>query len=54
MNSIDTWERLYNMETKEIKIEVAMEIMYLINDRQLNLDDFIKDIKKIYKERGVI
>lgn len=49
MNSKELWEKLYNMETNEIKIETMMMIMFLVKDRNVNVNDFIKDIKKIYK-----
>ena len=52
MNSKDLWERLYDMETIDIKVETTMMIMFLVNNRGVDLKDFIKDIKKIYKERG--
>lgn len=51
MNSKELWNRLYNMETKDIKVEAIMMIMFLVKDRQVDLKDFINDIKKIYKER---
>ena len=49
MNSKELWEKLYNMETEEIKIQATMMIMFLVKDRNVNVNDFIKDIKKIYK-----
>lgn len=49
MNSKELWDKLYNMETNEIKIETMMMIMFLVKDRNVNVNDFIKDIKKIYK-----
>ena len=49
MNSKELWDKLYNMETNEIKIETMMMIMFLVKDRNVNANDFIKDIKKIYK-----
>jgi hypothetical protein len=49
MNSKELWNKLYNMETNEIKIETMMMIMFLVKERQVDLKDFIKDIKKIYK-----
>ena len=52
MNSKELWDKLCNMETGEIKIQATMMIMYLVKDRQVDLKDFIKDLKKIYKEIG--
>lgn len=49
MNSQELWDKLYNMETNEIKIETMVMIMFLVKDRNVNVNDFIKDIKKIYK-----
>lgn len=49
MNSKELWDELYNMETNEIKIKTMMMIMFLVKDRNVNVNDFIKDIKKIYK-----
>lgn len=54
MNSKELWNKLYNMETEEIKIHTTMMIMYLVKDRQVDLKDFIRDLKKIYKERGEV
>lgn len=52
MDSKELWNKLYEMETDEIKIQTTMMIMYLVKDRQVDLKDFIKDLKKIYKEIG--
>lgn len=52
MNSKELWNKLYEMETEEIKIQATMMIMYLVKDRQVDLKDFIRDLKKIYKEIG--
>ena len=52
MNSKELWNKLYEMETKEIKIQATMMIMYLVKDRQVDLKYFIRDLKKIYKEIG--
>lgn len=49
MNSQELWDKLYKMETEEIKIQATMMIMFLAKDRNVNVNDFIKDIKKIYK-----
>lgn len=49
MNSKELWDKLYNMETNEIKIETMMMIMFLVKDRNVNVNDFIKGIKRIYK-----
>lgn len=49
MNSKELWDKLYNMETNEIKTQTMMMIMFLVKDRNVNVNDFIKDIKKIYK-----
>ena len=49
MNSKELWDKLYNMETNEIKTQTMMMIMFLAKDRNVNVNDFIKDIKKIYK-----
>lgn len=48
MNSKDLWIKLSDMETTEIKIQATMIIMYLVKDRQVDLKEFINDIKKIY------
>lgn len=53
MNSQELWLRLYDMDTKEIKVETMMMIMFLVNNRGVDIKDFIKDIKNIYKERSV-
>ncbi len=50
MNSLDMWERLYNMETKEIQIEVAMQVVYLVKHRGLKLKDIFKDIQNICRK----
>lgn len=50
MNSQELWNRLYDMETTDIKIEAIMMIMFLVKDRQVDLKDFIQDIKNIYKQ----
>ena len=47
MNSKDMWLKLYDMETKEIQIEVAMQVVYLVKHRGLKLKDIFKDIKNI-------
>lgn len=52
MDSKELWDKLYEMETDEIKIQTTMMIMYLVKDRQVDLKNFIKDLKKIYKEIG--
>ena len=52
MDSKELWNKLYEMETDEIKIQTTMMIMYLVKDRQVDLKNFIKDLKKIYKEIG--
>ena len=51
MNSKELWLKVNEMETTEITIQATMMIMYLIKDRQVDLKDFINDLKKIYKER---
>jgi hypothetical protein len=53
MNSKDLWDKLKDMETLEIKVQATMMIMYLIKDREIDLNDFIKDLKYVYKKRGV-
>ena len=49
MNNKDLWNNLENMQTKDIKIYTIATIVYLVKDRQVNLKDFIKDIKNIFK-----
>ena len=53
MNSQELWCNLEEMTTKEIKINTMATIVYLVKDRQVNLKDFIKDIKNIFKKVGV-
>jgi hypothetical protein len=53
MNSKQLWDNLEEMETKNIKINTIATIVYLVKDRQVNLKDFIKDIKNIFKKVGV-
>lgn len=50
MNSKELWNKLYNMETNEIKIETMMMIMFLVKDRNVDIKEIIKDIKNIYKK----
>lgn len=50
MNSKELWEKLYNMDTTDIKIEATMMIMFLVKNRGIELKDIIKDIKNIYKK----
>ena len=47
MNSKDMWESLYSMETKEIEIQVAMQVVYLVKARGVKLKELFKDIKNI-------
>lgn len=54
MNRQELWNKLCDMETKDIQTLMSMSVVYLIKDRNKNLKEIIKDIKKIYKERGVI
>lgn len=49
MSSQDMWLKLYDMSTQEIQVQVAMEIVYLVKHRKLDLKDILKDIKKVYK-----
>ena len=50
MNSKELWNKLYEMETEEIKIQTMMMIMFLVKDRNVNIKEIIKDIKNIYKK----
>lgn len=53
MNNQELWMSLYNKTDDEIKIEIVMMILYLVKSRQVDLKDFIKEIRKLCKERGV-
>lgn len=53
MNSQELWMSLNNKSDKEIKIEVVMMILYLVKSRQVDFKEFIKEIRKLCKERGV-
>ena len=53
MNSKQIWNNLEEMETKDIRIYTIATIVYLVKDRQVNLKEFIKDIKNIFKKVGV-
>lgn len=50
MNSKELWNKLYEMETEEIKVETMMMIMFLVKDRNVEIKEIIKDIKNIYKK----
>lgn len=50
MNSKELWNKLYEMETDEIKIQTMMMIMFLVKDRNVDIKEIIKDIKNIYKK----
>lgn len=49
MNSVDIWNLLKSLDTKDIKILISMSIKYLEEDREVNFKDIIKDIKECRK-----
>ncbi|MBR5303489.1 MAG: hypothetical protein IKU37_01515 [Candidatus Gastranaerophilales bacterium] len=53
MNSKQLWDNLEKMTTTEIKVNTIATIIYLVKDRQVNLKEFIKDIKNIFKKVNV-
>lgn len=50
------YEQLQKMENWEIKASITMMINYLVIDRNINLNEFLKEIKmlikNIQKKRG--
>lgn len=52
MKDKELWCNLEKMTTQEIKINTIATIVYLVKDRQVNLKEFIKDIKNIFKKVG--
>ena len=52
MNSQDMWIRLYDMDTKEIQIELTMMFIYLIKDRGVPVKEVLSDLKNVYKKIG--
>lgn len=43
------YEQLQKMENWEIKASITMMINYLVIDRNINLNEFLKEIKMIIK-----
>lgn len=52
MNSQEMWIKLYDMDTKEIQIQLATMFIFLIKDRGVSAKEIITDLKNIYKKIG--